>query len=464
MNAISQHWDVVRSALAADRDRIRSRTAIEETTFLPAAMEVIERPVSPTARMTAWVLLIGLAVTILWLTFGKVEVVASATGKLIPAANVQLVQPTEQGVVRQILVEDGQSVKKGQPLIVLDPTVSTAEAVQAQKALEAAQLDAARGHAVLSALDGHGLHFAAPQKLPDDITRTQVALARAQVQQIEANVAARAADTGAANAALAESEVQAHKLTETLPLLDQQIEANEVMLAKGYVSKLRVIEMKRQRLSTERDRDAALQTSRRARSQILSASSTRDQARAEARTNLLTDLNKAEAEAKLRAEELSKATMRSNLQVLRSPVDGTVSQLAVHTVGGVVEAAKPIMIVVPKGGLLVAEVRMFNRDAADVRAGQKVAIKLDAYPFTRYGTVAGRISTISSDAIEDEHLGLVYVVQIAATASAAELEKRDIHMTPGMAVTADIRTGRRSILSYLVSPVQAMAHDAGRER
>jgi hemolysin D len=463
MSAIARHWSAVKEALAADRAREAGRQALEETTFLPAAMEIVERPVSPTARMTAWVLLGGLLVTILWLTFGRVDVVASASGKLIPAANVQLVQPVEQGVVRQILVEDGQAVKKGQPLIVLDPTVSTAEATQAQKALETAQLDAARGQAVLSALDGRGLNFVSPEKLPDDITRTQIALARAQVAQIEATIAAKVADTGAATAALAEADVQTAKLNETLPLLDEQIAANEEMLAKGYVSKLRVIEMRRQRLAAARDRDAAIQTSRRARAQISAASSSQEQARAEARATVLADLNKAESDAKLRAEELSKATLRSSLQVLRSPVDGIVSQLAVHTVGGVIEAAKPIMIVVPKGGKIVAEVRMFNRDAGGIRAGQPAAIKLEAYPFTRYGTVKGRIATISSDAVEDEHLGLVYVVYVAVTESEADLAARGIHLGPGMAATADIRTGRRSILSYLLSPVRAVAHDAGRE-
>lgn len=464
MNMITRHWDVVRQALAADRERVAAHQAVEEATFLPAAMEIVERPVSPTARLTAWVLLGGLLVTILWLVLGKVDVVVSASGKLIPAANVQLVQPAEQGVVRRILVDDGQGVRKGQPLIVLDPTVSTAEATQAQKALETAQLDAARGRAVLGALDGHGLQFVAPPGLSSDLKEMQVSLARAQLSQIEATIAAKVADTGAAKAALAEAEVQTAKLNETLPLLDEQIAANEEMLAKGYVSKLRVIEMRRQRLASGRDRDAAIQTAKRARAQIESASSTRDQARAEARATVLTDLAKAESDAKLRAEELSKATLRSSLQVLRSPADGTVTQLAVHTVGGVVEAAKPLMIIVPKGGKLVAEVRLFNRDAGGVSVGQAAAVKLEAYPFTRFGTIEGKIATISSDAVEDEHLGLLYVVYVDVTTTPEELEKRGIRLSPGMAATADIRTGRRSLLSYLMSPVQGIAHDAGRER
>jgi hemolysin D len=205
--------------------------------------------------------------TALWLTFGKIDVVASAPGKLIPVDNVKLVQPAEPGIVRAILVRDGQQVKKGQVLIELDPTVSGAEAEQARKALQTAELDAARARAILSALDGKGLAFVAPPGTPDDVAQTQGQLARAQLAEIEAMVAGNNADSRVAIATRGEAQVQAAKLAETLPLLDQQIAANEALLEKGYVSKLRVIEMKRQRLIAGRDRDAALETIKRTSAQ-----------------------------------------------------------------------------------------------------------------------------------------------------------------------------------------------------
>ena len=131
MSSIAQHWDVVRCALADEKRRAKSLIKVDDVTFLPAALEIIEQPVSPTARATTWVLLTGLVLTILWLTFGKVDVVASASGRLIPADNVKLVQPAEAGIVRAIYVRNGQFVRKGQVLVDLDPTVSTAETVQA---------------------------------------------------------------------------------------------------------------------------------------------------------------------------------------------------------------------------------------------------------------------------------------------------------------------------------------------
>lgn len=464
MTTIARYWDVVRSVLAEEKARAKQLLRTDEVSFLPAALEIIERPVSPTARATTWALLLLLVITLLWLTFGQIDVVASAQGRLIPVDSVKLIQPAEAGVVRAILVQDGQHIRKGEALVDLDPTVSTAEAVQAERALETAELDAARSRAILSALNGRALSFVAPLGTAPNVVANQAELARAQLDDILATAATHGADRQAAVAARGEASVQAIKLTETLPLLDEQIAANEKLLAKGYVSKLKVIEMRRQRLSAARDRDIALETSSKAAAQMAAAGSGMAQSRAEARAKVLMELTKAEADARLRREELIKARQRSSLQRLVSPVDGTVTQLAIHTVGGVVEAAKPIMVVVPSTGSIVAEVKVLNKDIGFVRAGQPAAIKLEAFPFTRYGTVPGRIESVSSDAVEDEKQGLIYTVRVRL---GRETLLRDASMVPlsaGMAVTADLKTGRRSILSYLISPIDEARREAGRER
>lgn len=463
MNALTHHWTAVRDALDNERARSRRILRTEETDFLPAALEVVERPVSPTARVTAWLLLGLLVVALLWLVLGQVDVVASAPGKLAPADDVKLIQPGAAGIVHAILVRDGQSVRAGQPLVELDPTVSDADTAQAGKALETAMLDAARLHAVLSALDGQGLRFTPPAGTTADVAATQIALARAQLAEIQATGRTHAADTQVAVAARAEAQIEAAKLTETLPLLDEQIAANEKLLEKGYVSKLRVIEMRRQRLSAARDRDAALATARKAEAQIAVTGGNSSQSTAEARARVLADLAKAESDARQRKEELTKATKRSSLQRLVSPVDGIVTQLAVHTVGGVVEAAKPIMVIVPARGKLVAEVAIANKDVGFVSAGQPVALKIEAFPFTRYGAVQGRLEQISSDAIQDEKRGLIYTARVTLDRATIQRDGATVALTPGMAVTADIRTGRRSLASYLLSPIDEIRRTAARE-
>ncbi len=464
MNALTRHWTAVRDALDNERARSRGVLRTEETDFLPAALEVVERPVSPTGRVTAWLLLGLFAAALLWLVLGRVDVVASAPGKLVPADNVKLIQPGAAGIVHAILVRDGQRVRAGQPLVELDPTVSDADTAQASKALETAMLDAARLRAMLSALDGQGLRFTPPAGTTADVATTQIALARAQLAEIRAGSQTRAADTESARAAGAEAQIQAAKLAETLPLLDEQIAANETLLEKGYVSKLRVIEMRRQRLVAARDRDAALATARKAEAQIAVAGGHSSQSTAETRARILADLAKAESDARLRKEELTKATKRGSLQRLVSPVDGTVTQLAVHTVGGVVEAAKPIMVIVPARGKLVAEVMIANKDVGFVRAGQPVALKVEAFSFTRYGAVPGRLEQISSDAVQDEKRGLIYTARVTLDRATIVRDGRAIPLTPGMAVTADIRTGRRSLGSYLQSPIDEIRTTAARER
>ena len=224
----------------------------------------------------------------------------------------------------------------------------------------------------------------------------------------------------------------------------------------------------RRRLGLERHSSnpvsPTIETTSKAEAQMASAGSNVSESRAEARARILNDLAKAEAEANLRREELTKATQRSSLQTLTAPTDGIVAQLAVHTIGGVVKAAKPIIVIVPKGGTLVVEVKLLNKDMGFVRQGQPVALKLEAFPFTRFGTVRGHVESISSDAVEDEKLGLVYSVRITVDRAFIDRGDSKVSLSPGMSATADIRTGQRSIMSYLMSPIDQARLEAGRER
>lgn len=464
MNGVAGHLVVVKQALAAEKARARRIVQVNETGFLPAALEVVERPVSPTSRVTAWVLLSGMVLMMLWLVLGRIDIVATAPGKIIPAENVKLIQPPDGGVVRQILVNDGDRVKKGQTLVILDPTASTAELEQARKALETVELDAARGRAVLGALNGQGFNFIAPAGTPPLVAETQRSLASAQLQQIQSGFSAGGASSAAASATANEARINAAKLSETIPLLREQLTANEKLLEKGFVSKLRVIEMRRQYLAAIRDRQIAMSSIAGTGAQAASASAGAAQTSAQLRADLLSQLNKAESDVVLRSEELVKAERRANLQRLVAPVDGTVAQLSIHTEGGVVEAAKPIMAVVPNSGKLVAEVKLLNSDIGFVQQGQEVAIKLDAFPFTRHGTIPGKVLSISSDAVVDEKLGPVYVTRVALSKTAIDRGDKVVPILPGMVATADIKTGRRSFMSYLLSPIEQARLEAARER
>ena len=464
MNAITANWSQIRTTLAADRAREAQRLRVDDAAFLPAALEVIERPVSPTARLTGRVMAAGVAALAAWLVFGKTEIVAAATGQIVPVGQIQLVQPAEAGVVRRILVHDGDHVVKGQPLVMLDPTVTAAEAAQAARAYESAAFDAARARAVIDALDGKPLDVIVPAGSDLSTIAVQQDLARARLADVRASIAAAASSSAIARADIASARADVAKYDKSLPLLDQQLGANEQLLAKGYVSRLKVLDMRRQRIAEMGARDASLVAIRRAAATAGSAAATTGKARADLRSGLMDELVKAQADMHLRREEMTKAQAHAGFQALRAPVTGIVGQLSVHTEGGVVEAAKPIMTVVPSDGRLIAEVKLLNRDAGFVRAGQPVAVKLDAFPFSRYGTVPGRVIAVSPDAVSDDKLGPVYMVRIALDRKRIDRGDRPVVLIPGMTATADIVTGRRSYLSYLTSPVAEAGGAALKER
>ena len=189
-----------------------------------------------------------------------------------------------------------------------------------------------------------------------------------------------------------------------------------------------------------------------------------NQTREQARRTALTDLAKAEAEAILRREEVTKASQKRKFQRLIASTDGTIQQMAIHTVGGVVEPARTLMILVPRDGGLEVETRILNKDVGFIHIGAPAAVKLEAFPFTRYGAVPGRVKSISRDAVPDPKLGSIYMATIIMDRSSINVDGRDVPLSAGLSATVDVRTGSRRIISYLISPLQTSIAQAGRER
>lgn len=457
-------WRQVRDALAADRARHAGRVASADATFLPAALEVIERPVSPTARVTGWLLIVGLAVTVAWLMLGRVDLVASAPGRIIPTGNVKIVASAGTGIVRAIHVHDGDRVRKGQLLVELDTTLSRADLEQARKALLAADLDVARNRAIADALSGRGMRFDAPAGAPPAIVDTQRHLIDAQIGAVDATVSSLSAAQSSALSEAAAASAQEAKLGETVPILDREIVALQRLADKGYASGFRLLELQRQRRGEAGDRDVAAAQQARGMSDGRKFGQQIAEAREEARRVALADLSKAQLDATVRREEVTKAERRSGLQMLVAPESGTVQQLVLHTVGGVVEPARALMVIVPDTGTVEVEARVLNADAGFVREGQRAVVKVEAFPFTRYGTASGRVVSVSRDAVGDPKLGPTYVTRIVLDRPSLNVDGAATPLMPGLSVTADIRTGTRSIMSYLLSPLSASIAQAGRER
>jgi hemolysin D len=416
------------------------------------------------------------AIGLLWSVIGKLDVVAVASGKTLPAAKVKLIQPIEIGTVRAIHVRNGQHVRKGELLIELDPTVAGAEEAQASRDLLSARIAEARGDALLAHLDGRPAVFHAPQGTPRSVGATQDALIRSAVAEHEAQRASLQQTRAERSAELDGTMAEVRKLRETLPLVDQQLEARRALASRGHFSKLKLLEYEQLRIEHLRNIDVQESSAGKSRAAIANVDAQLRQLREEFGRKAASDLATAQDESGVRSEQLHKSERRSLYQKIRSPVDGIVQQLAVHTVGGVVQPAQPLMMIVPDGSEVEVEAQILNRDIGFVREGQQVRVKLEAFPFTQYGLVEGVIETISRDAVQQEPAagsgaegkakgeGLVYSARIRLKRGWIGVGGRRRPIGPGLAVQAEVKTGERRIIQYLLSPLTRTMDEAGRER
>ena len=463
----------------------RARRAKDELAFLPAALEIVETPPSPIGRAIGVTIIALFCLALAWACWGHIDIVALAPGKIIPSGRTKVIQPFETGVVRAIHVQDGQSVRVGDPLIELDPTMSAAEREHIQGDLIGAQLDAARLRAALAAGDNPIPDFHPPEGASPALIATQLQFLQNQTAEHRAKVAALDRQQAQKVAERATIAATIGKLQATIPVVQQRLDVRKSLYDKEFGSKLQYLETLQQLV--EQQQDLAVQKSRyqEAEAAVGAIAETRAQAVAEYRRTVFDELAKAEQKAAGFTQDLVKAEQRTKLQLLRAPVDGMVQQLAVHTVGGVVTPAQALLAVVPSDSHLEIEAMVLNHDIGFVYAGQDAEIKVDTFPFTRYGLLHGQVLSVSQDAItrekpqdrsndktpgaestssEPKGQELLYAARVSLDRAQIEVENKLVNLSPGMAVTVEIKTGERRVISYLLSPLLRYKQETMRER
>jgi hemolysin D len=457
----------------------------EELAFLPAALEIVETPPSPIGRAIAGVILLLFCLALIWAWWGTIDIVASATGKILPGGRVKVVQPFETAVVRSIRVQDGQTVKAGDVLIELDPTANEAERDHLRNDLLAERLNIARLRAALSGSDDPATDFTPPADADPELIRTQRQLLLNQVTEHRAKIAALARQQAQKEAEQSTTEATIHKLETILPVIQSRVDIRKTLVEKELGSKLSYFEVFQ--LLVEQQEELRVQKSHllETAAAIAAIRETRAQAAAEYRHSISDDLAKAEQKANGLAQDLIKAEQKTRLQLLTAPVDGVVQQLAVHTVGGVVTPAQSLLVVVPSDSRLEIEAMVSNNDIGFVHAGQQAEIKVDTFNFTRYGLLHGEVLSVSRDAVirdrpqdrfgertpgaanetsEPKGQELNYSARISLDRTQMQIDDRMVDLSPGMAVTVEIKTGSRNILSYLLSPLRRYRHEVLHER
>jgi hemolysin D len=418
-----------------------------------------------------------------WSILGHVDIVATATGKVIPTGRSKVIQPFETGVVRAIRVNDGQFVSAGTPLIELDPTINEGEISHLKGDLQSAQLDIARLRAALADTDDPVGAFRPPEGANQGLTAMQRQFLLAQVSEHRAKIAALDGQRAQKEAELATISANVSKLDAVIPTIEERVNIRKSL--SEYSSRLQYYEVLQQLTDSQQERLVQKSRAKEAEAAIASLVETRSQTRAEYRRTLFGDLTEAERKAGGLEADLSKAEQRAKLQLLTAPVTGTVQQLAVHTIGGVVTPAQALMVIVPSDSQIEIEATVNNRDIGFVHAGDEVEIKVDTFDFTKYGLLRGKVRTISSDSVtrdanergsdrqtagspsgssEPKGQELSYVARISVEHSELKVEDKLVSLSPGMAVTAEIKTGSRRIIGYLLSPLMKYRQESLRER
>ncbi len=409
----------------------------DEAEFLPAALEIQSRPVSPAGRWVARILMALVACLLLWAALARIDIIVTAEGKLIPTGYTKVIASIDIASVRALHVEEGQVVKAGEVLIELDSRQTDSERDRALADWQHARLQSARARALIASLDdGTVPHFPELPDIPAQWRRETKAHLQDQWRDF---VAKRSRLDGSAL-----------RYSQELPLATQR-EADLAGLAKtGDVSQHEWLESEQARIEIERQLDDTVAQ----RNELISG----------ARKDAQDDLAAAERILAESAQDERRAGVRSELLKLVAPVDGTVQELTVHTVGGVVPAAQPLMQIVPLQHQVQMEAFLENKDVGFVQEGQTAAVKIDAFDYTKYGTVSAQVSHVSRDAIHDDKRGPLYSVKVALDRSTLYVDGRRAPLEAGMSGSVEIKTGSRRVIEYLLSPLMRHARESLRER
>ena len=450
------------------RRRMTNRFAPDVTEFSPGLLAIQESPMPKLPRAIYYTVAVLFCILLAWAIFAKVDIVAIAEGKLVPTTYTKIVQPVEAGVVADILVREGDKVQAGQVLIRLDTTLAGADGRNlaseiALKRLTLRRVDAGLADQPLASAIGDD---------PAMLAQVQ-AQAKAHRQAFNDSAAQEVATRERAQNELNAARETFTKLQTTLPGYEQSAQAHKKLVAEGFLSAIAGNDKEREAIEKSQDLKAQAATVQGLQATINAQDKKIAGLTSTSRSQLLIERTEAMGQLARLEQEAQKMAYKTGLLELKAPQAGIVKDVATTSKGAVVQPGMVLLTLVPKGESLLAEVHVKNENVGFVHTGQLVRVKVAAFPFQKYGLIDGRIQTLAPDAqapnntpgqtAQQGYKAIVALdTQFLESLNGNAAQRKGLES--GMQVVAEIHQGRRTIMAYLLSPVQKVSSEAGRER
>ncbi len=432
-----------------------------EHQFLPAALEIQETPPSPLGRLITWIIMLFFVVAVIWALIGKVDIIVTAPGRVITSGHAKIIQPLDSGIIQNIYVTEGQLVNEGDILIELKPDSVMADERRLESELISLSQDVKRLKTTLAWIKQTRPDLS---QLPTDLDLIQQQLLLSQWHQHQSQISTFKHEQDKYRSEQASIKQQVKKYESLLPILTKRAEKTRMLSQKQLIQEDQYLEIEQQRLTIYHDHKASQQRSQELQAAIAEVNSQIEQVKKAFKNQILTQLQQAKRQYQSLTQEMIKATASRQARTLRAPVSGVVQQLKIHTLGGVVTSAQQLMVIVPSNNQLEVEAMVANKDIGFVKENQQVEIKVDAFQFTKYGVIDGTLNNLSNDAIADEQMGLVYMAHVSLEDFTIQVENKSVNLSPGMTVAVEIKTGKRRLIEYFLSPLLRYKQESIRER
>lgn len=412
--------------------------------FKPLLIEIEDKPLNPLGRIILYLVLAIMIFATAWLILAKVDVVVSAQGKVIPSGEIKILKPLESGVVSKIFVKESDGVKKGDILIQIDPTVTDASLSSKQDDLAVIDSDIVLLEALINESN----------LSKDEINKlnsSQLNLYNSQRQILASTYESNKAKLNSAKLDIKANESEVNRLS---LLLNKEEEAKtRLQKVLDLIAKKEYEEVSKNIINLKEQRDIALYRLKESNKKLEEIIEENQKAIKTIKSSWIeTSLNKEKEKRELSAQ-INAILFSNKTQQIKSPVDGFVGKLLVHTEGGVVNPNDNLISIVPSDAPLIIKANVLNKDIGFLKLGQEVAVKIDTFSFQKYGLLHGNIIEISKDAIEDEKLGLIYEIKIKPKSLDIKVDGETKQLEIGMSVIAEVKTGKRRVIELFIYPI-----------